>query len=117
MQSRAQLQEEADRARDRLSSAAEEAVKAIGAQTNDTVRACFEQQRELEQAARKVKAAADGMQVQAQQWDKNLTQLGEAVKQLGDFETWLEALEWDMHTIAVALEEIHEKESERARES
>ena len=49
---------------------------------------------------------ADAMQVE--QWSSLLARLGDAAKQLGDFETWLDVIETDMERLAVSLDRAAE---------
>jgi hypothetical protein len=66
----------------------------------------FEVQKEIETQSRALQTEAVRFSQQTDKWMKSVQTYDTAVKEIGDFENWMKTMEWDMQTVATALENV-----------
>jgi len=95
---------------DRLRRVAGESVGRVTEALVDTLNAgvadAFRTQKQIELDARRLQAEAGRFQKQTQQWIGAVQTFDKALKEIGDFENWVKSMEWDMQTVASALENV-----------
>ena len=75
-------------------------------QLNSGVSEAFDVQREIEAQSRELQAEAVRFSQQTEKWMHSVQTFDNAVKEIGDFENWMKTMEWDMQTVATALESV-----------
>ncbi|KAK3288489.1 hypothetical protein CYMTET_4040 [Cymbomonas tetramitiformis] len=73
---------------------------------NSGVSEAFRTQKQIEQESRKLQAESARFSKQSQQWIQSVSTFDKALKEIGDFENWVKTMEWDMQTVAIALENV-----------
>ena len=66
----------------------------------------FQTQKHIEQEARSLQVQATKFTKQTSQWMAAIKGFDNALKELGDFENYVKALEWEIQTVASALEHV-----------
>eukprot|EP00976_Prorocentrum_cordatum_P002165 42917-Prorocentrum_minimum.AAC.3 len=75
-------------------------------QLNSGVVEAFQVQKEIEAQARELQTEAVRFSQQTEKWANSVQTFDNAVKEIGDFEHWMKTMEWDMQTVATALESV-----------
>mmetsp|Transcript_14189 Transcript_14189/g.27349 ORF Transcript_14189/g.27349 Transcript_14189/m.27349 type:complete len:118 (-) Transcript_14189:27-380(-) len=73
---------------------------------NAGVAEAFQTQKHIEQEARSLQVQATKFTKQTSQWMAAIKGFDNALKELGDFENYVKALEWEIQTVASALEHV-----------
>jgi len=72
---------------------------------NAGVQEVFENQKQVEDAARELSETSVAFKNRARAWATALEEFDDELKNIGDFENWVKAMEHDLSTLAAALEE------------
>lgn len=72
---------------------------------NAGVQEVFENQKQVEDAARELSETSVAFKDRARAWANALEEFDDELKNIGDFENWVKAMEHDLSTLAAALEE------------
>ncbi|CEF98126.1 GCN5-like 1 [Ostreococcus tauri] len=67
--------------------------------------AAFENQKRVEQSARRLSETSAALRARAESWAKSMEAFDKELRAIGDFENWVRAMEHDLRTLASALEE------------
>mmetsp|Transcript_11771 Transcript_11771/g.15942 ORF Transcript_11771/g.15942 Transcript_11771/m.15942 type:complete len:131 (-) Transcript_11771:123-515(-) len=89
------------------------ATKSVNKVTEEMIRTlnldvseAFRCQKQIEVESRRLQAEADRFNRQTQQWMTSAQTLDKSLREIGDFENWIKTMEWDMQTVASALENV-----------
>jgi len=71
---------------------------------NEGVVEVFENQKQVESAARALNETATAFRERSSEWATSLEAFDKELRDIGDFENWVKAMEHDLATLAAALE-------------
>mmetsp|Transcript_33823 Transcript_33823/g.40886 ORF Transcript_33823/g.40886 Transcript_33823/m.40886 type:complete len:123 (-) Transcript_33823:523-891(-) len=107
-QKQAALRDENEKLRKAALNSVAEVTECLVDTLNSDVSECFRTQKQIELESRKLQAEALRFSKQTQQWINMVSTFDKSLKEIGDFENWVKTMEWDMQTVATALERVHQ---------
>ncbi|KAL9229537.1 hypothetical protein vseg_004994 [Gypsophila vaccaria] len=78
------------------------------ATVNGGVEECFLNEKQIELEIRSMSATVARFQKQTHQWLTASRALNDAIKEIGDFENWINVMLFDCHNITAAIRNIHQ---------